>query len=274
MRPFHDSARFWRSPLLPDMELLSAQYFRHEFAPHWHEEFSIPIVEVGAQGYRYRGKYLIGRPGGIMAINPGEVHTGERAADIGWAYRAFYPSAALMRRIAADLSGKPADVPWLPDCVIEDAEVAAKLLRAHRAMEAGADPLATETLLIDGLSLLVMRHALSAPQPASLHADQARVARMQARLAEQLDEPLGLSELAAQVGLSPYHATRLFARTVGIPPHAWRNQLRLQRARALLRQGLSVAEAAAATGFADQSHFTHSFKRSYGVPPGHWQKAR
>ncbi len=133
---------------------------------------------------------------------------------------------------------------------------------------------ATETLLIDGLSQLIMRHALSVPRPAALPADQRRVAHMQARLAEQLEEPLGLSELAAQVGLSPYHATRLFARTVGMPPHAWRNQLRLQRARALLRQGLSVADTAAATGFADQSHFTHSFRRSYGVPPGHWQKAR
>ncbi len=84
-------------------------------------------------------------------------------------------------------------------------------------------------------------------------------------------ETLSLGELAAVVGLSTFHAARLFSRSVGMPPHAWRNQLRLQHAQSLLRQGKSVTEVASATGFADQSHFTRHFKRAYGVAPGRWQ---
>ena len=268
---FRDNARFWRSPLLPDTELLTAEYYAHTFAPHWHEGFSVPVIEAGAQYYRYRGSTCLAPAGTIAAINPGEVHTGHRATDGGWAYRAFYPSADWMRRLASDLAGRDVGVPWLPDDVVTDDEVATRLLRAHCLLEAANDPLAAETAVVDAFGLLLTRHARTRPQLAELSPDATRVATMQARMAEQLTDPLTLSELASTVGLSPYHAARLFSRCVGMPPHAWRNQLRLNRARTLLRRGLSVADAAAATGFTDQSHFTRHFKRAFGAAPGRWK---
>jgi AraC-like DNA-binding protein len=94
---------------------------------------------------------------------------------------------------------------------------------------------------------------------------------MKARLAADLMAPLTLTELAEAVGLSAFHAARLFTRATGLPPHAWRNQLRLQRSLAPLRAGVSVTEVAAASGFTDQSHFTRHFRRMFGVPPGRWQ---
>lgn len=268
---FRDTARYWRSPLLPDAELLTAEYYAQEFAPHWHDGYSIPVIQSGAQTYRYRGSLRLANVGCIAAINPGEVHTGERATEHGWAYRAFYPSADWMRRLAGDVAGRPVDAPWLPDDAIADAEVAARLAHAHRMLEAGTDLLAAETALTAAFALLLTRHARSRPQAPNLHTDGARVAAMQARLAEELSAPLTLSELAAAVGLSPFHAARLFSAQVGMPPHAWRKQLRLSRALGLLRQNMALAEVAAATGFADQSHFTRHFKRAYGAAPGRWR---
>ena len=49
-------------------------------------------------------------------------------------------------------------------------------------------------------------------------------------------------------------------------------EARLRHARGLIRAGATVAEAAAATGFADQSHFTRVFRRLMGVPPGVWAR--
>ena len=157
---FRDDARFWRSPLLPDTELLTAEYFTQEFAPHWHEGFAIPIIQAGAQSYRYRGSRCVAGAGCIAAINPGEIHTGERATDNGWAYRAFYPSVTWMQQLSSDIAGRLVDVPWLPDGVIEDVDVAAKLAIAHRMLETGADPLATETALTGAFVLLLSRYEI------------------------------------------------------------------------------------------------------------------
>lgn len=268
---FRDDARFWRSPLLPDAELLTAEYFAQEFAPHWHEGFSIPVIQSGAQTYRYRGSRCLASVGCIAAINPGEVHTGERATEHGWAYRAFYPSVEWMQQLASDMAGSAAGVPWLPDGVIEDAEVSAQLAFAHRLLEAGSDPLAAENALTAGFALMLSRYARSRPAIQTILPDAARVEMMKSRLSEDLSVAISLTELAQEVGLSSFYAARLFSRTTGMPPHAWRNQLRLNRAQSLLRQNLSVTEIATMTGFADQSHFTRHFKRAFGVAPGRWR---
>ena len=266
-----DTARLWRSPLLPDAELLTAQYYAQEFSPHWHDGFGVPVIETGAQTYRYRGARRVAGVGSIAAINPGEIHTGERATDEGWAYRAFYPSVAWMQTLASDMAGHAVGVPWLPDRAIEDAEVAAQLGVAHRLMECGADALAAQEALTAGFALLLSRHARTRVQTQALHPDALRVQRMKELLVADLACPLSLSQLATSVGLSSFYAARLFSSMVGLPPHAWRKQVRLNRAQGLLRQGLSVTEVALSQGFSDQSHFTRHFKRAYGIAPGRWQ---
>jgi AraC-like DNA-binding protein len=268
-----ETARYWRSPLLPGAELLTARFLDYRFAPHWHDAFVVAVIERGAERYHHRGTRRVAGAGTIAPVNPGEVHTGERAVEEGWAYRVFYPSVEWMEGVATGLAGRLTGVPWLPEQVIADREVAARLARAHRLLEAGAGSLAAETALTGAFSLLVSRHCRNAPRAAALRGDDARVRTMRERLAERLEEPLTLSRLAAEVGLSPFHAARLFSRSVGMPPHAWRNQLRLARAAGLLRRGISPGEAAASCGFFDQSHLTRIFRRAYGVPPGRWRAA-
>jgi AraC-like DNA-binding protein len=104
-----------------------------------------------------------------------------------------------------------------------------------------------------------------------MHQDTARVNTMKARLTDDLTEPLSLAELAQTVGLSTFHAARLFTRETGLAPHAWRNQMRVNRALDAWRAGVPVTDVAAASGFTDQSHFTRHFKKTFGVSPGRWR---
>lgn len=268
---FRDSARYWRTPLLPGADMLTAEYREHTFAPHWHEAYTVPVIEAGAEAYAYRGARYVAEAGTVPIINPGEVHTGSRAIEAGWRYRVLYVPIDEIRRLAGELSGKTQMLPWFPPAPIRDPDLAARIARAHRLLEAGRDPLAAQTALVDALSTLVSRHAQGQPETLKLAADAPRVAAMKARLAAELTEPITLAELADEVGLSPFHAARLFTRATGLAPHAWRNQLRLQRALGPLRAGVPVTDVAAASGFTDQSHFTRHFKRMFGVPPGRWQ---
>jgi AraC-like DNA-binding protein len=93
------------------------------------------------------------------------------------------------------------------------------------------------------------------------------------RLVDELVHPPTLAELAAMTGLSRYQVLRRFERTYGVPPHAWLLRERAERARVLIGDGASLAGAAAACGFADQSHMTRVFTRHFGFTPGAWKRA-
>jgi AraC-like DNA-binding protein len=270
-RRFRDSARYWRTPLLPGADLLTAEYRDHEFAPHWHDAYTIPVIVAGAECYRYRGEHYVAEAGSVPIINPGELHTGSKAVDDGWQYRVIYAPVDFIRELAADIAGKPQALPWFEPGVIRDPDLATRLAHAHRLLEAGNAPLAAEAAMLDALSTLLVRYSQTYPACARVATNDTRVALMQECLTGDLVEPVTLAEVAKAAGLSLFHAARLFTQSTGLPPHAWRNQVRLQRALAPLRAGISVTDVAAASGFTDQSHFTRHFRRMFGVPPGQWQ---
>ena len=61
-----------------------------------------------------------------------------------------------------------------------------------------------------------------------------------------------------------------FPRRLGTSPYRYLVMRRLDRARSAITSGHSLAEAAFASGFADQSHMTRQFKQAFGLTPGHW----
>lgn len=80
--------------------------------------------------------------------------------------------------------------------------------------------------------------------------------------------------VAEHVGLSRRQLERLFRQHTGLPPAQFHMDLRVARAHALLNETpLSVAEIAAATGFASSSQLSQRFKARYGSSPGAYRKS-
>jgi AraC-like DNA-binding protein len=86
-------------------------------------------------------------------------------------------------------------------------------------------------------------------------------------LAAYADQNLTLDTLARHASMNKFVLLRAFRRAFGTTPHAYLMAVRLERARGLLAAGMRSADASAATGFADQAHFSRWFKRRYGVTP-------
>jgi AraC-like DNA-binding protein len=85
---------------------------------------------------------------------------------------------------------------------------------------------------------------------------------------------IGLVEAAAQVHRSASYISTLFARETGVSFHSYLQELRLTKAKDLLRDPrLTVAEVAQASGYASAGWFRHSFKRHLGLSPSEWRRS-
>lgn len=263
--------KFWRDPDLGQLELLHATFVTHAFGRHTHDTFAIGVIEAGAQTFRYRGADHTPAAGDIVLLNPGEVHTGQAANPGGYVYRMLYPDPEYLRVVAEDISGKASDVPFFPYPVVPDESLAALIRDLHMVLGGSAPRLEREVRLRMALAALIRRHADDRPPPRPFGEEPQAVAWARELLEAHADQDVSLSQLAMETGLSPFHLTRVFHKAVGMPPHAYLDQVRVARAKQLLASGLPIAQVAAEAGFADQSHLTRRFKRLVGATPGQYR---
>lgn len=135
-------------------------------------------------------------------------------------------------------------------------------------------------LFIDHIALAFHAHLVlslagpgndTVPARGGLAPWQARMATEM--IAAQLAGTLSIAELASACDLSVSHFSRAFVRTLGVPPHRWLLERRVDRAKGLLGSGdLSLGDVSKACGFANQSHFSRVFATLAGTSPGRWRR--
>ncbi|MGM9680379.1 MAG: helix-turn-helix domain-containing protein [Eubacteriales bacterium] len=82
-------------------------------------------------------------------------------------------------------------------------------------------------------------------------------------------EPLSLSDIAGQMDISPSYLSHIFSLNTGITVSNYINEVRVQNAATLMKKGISVTEAAFASGFNSTSYFAKIFKKIKKVSPSH-----
>jgi AraC-like DNA-binding protein len=253
----------------PALDLLTARFDQHVYAPHAHDEYTIGVCVDGSEIIDYRGGHIRTGPGSIVVLAPGEMHTGGPGnATDGYAYRALYAEPGLLTDGTVGHG-----LPHFREPLLHDAELAAALRITHTELAACPDPLEAESRLPWLLTALARRHS-TARAASDTIAGADHIARaVRDRLADELLEPPSLSALATDLGLSRYQLLRAFRTTMGIPPYAWLAQHRVNRARGLLESGLRPAEVATLVGFADQAHLTRWFRRVLGVTPAAYRNS-
>lgn len=253
------------------MEAFKARFTHFSYARHSHESYALGVVEQGAMRFWHRGAEHVAADGELIAINPGEVHDGRTASQAGCRYRMLYVECSAIDQVFGEESGRTRA---LKSPVLRNRRLASLACRVHRGLESPrADALEQHARLAQLLFQLFGTYGLPPLSAQDIGNTTRVVALAKDYMAAHLDEPVLLRDLASMAGLSPFHFLRCFKRATGMPPHAYLTQLRLQRARALLRATEPPAQVAAALGFADQSHLTRRFKAAFGVTPSQYQAA-
>ena len=106
-----------------------------------------------------------------------------------------------------------------------------------------------------------------------LETKEPRVAAAIQAMEQHIDDPLSISQVAAQVELSIRMLEYLFRQTLNLTPAAYYRRLRLQTARRMvIDTRLRMQEIAIRTGFNSLPSFSRLFKQYYRQSPGECRK--
>ena len=269
-QPSSNQSTTWSDEAFEATEFLFADYRDFVFPAHLHETFAIGVIEAGGQRFQPgRAPALVMPAGKLCAINPGVVHEGCGATEQGWRYRMFYPSPALVTGKLEHSQRAPLSGEWgLASHVIDDPELYREFLTLHVSSQLKDTLLERQTRIGEFLRRLFERHGNFSPERNQMQVAPRTVAVVRDYLHSMYQHEVSIADLAQAAGVSGTHVIRAFSAGTGMPPHAYLVSLRVERARALLRDGHSPAEVALQTGFYDQSQLTRHFKRLTGMTPG------
>lgn len=218
-------------------------------------------------------------PGGVT-MTPGGMNVRVRLGEPLHTLH-LYLRRALMEEVAGTiLSGDPSHIETLPRLGDSDPLIEYLMLGVRDALH-DANPSATP--YVDYLARaiaarLIQRHSSAS----SVRRSRGTPMRLTGGplsnaidfMQANLERSIGLPAIAGATGLSPSHFARQFRVTIGKAPHQYLMQLRVERAKRLLRESASsVVEVAFACGFANQEHMTRLFKQHCGTTPAAYRKA-
>ncbi len=261
------------SELFHGIEILQASCYEHSYPAHFHDEYVIAAFSRGAQKNSVCRRTGIACAGSIMVIHPGEVHTGEAVErDQGWDYCALYPSEKLLLDIAYDSEAGNHSLNFGIQHIRQDISLADRFISVSRVLRSSPDRLEKECAVYEILVSLISRYGemtgISFPE---VH-QRPEVKRGIEYLQDVYSQDIRISDIANAAGVSEYYFMRIFRAATGITAHNYLNQIRLNRAKKMLSEGICATVVAQNVGFFDQSHLNRNFKAQFGITPGKYAK--
>lgn len=249
---------FYKTDFFTGVELRSVAG-SGDYAPHFHDNYTIGLLTDGGQIVRTGRRTETALAGSVQFHAPFQVHANQPVSTRGISFLHFEITES---RLLEFLENR---LPVFRPNHIPDFELFQSLKRAFDNLTTGDNLLAHDESLTSALTKLFPADESSRFQP---ELAPRLVARIKDFLHANYAQSFTLDALAELTGVSRVHISRTFKRHVGLAPHEYLVQLRVARAKAEIAKGMPLAEAAAASGFADQSHLTRHFKRVTHITPG------
>jgi len=248
------------------IERIEAYFSGYAYDRHRHDRYALGYTVHGIQRFSYRGTKRASGPGLSMVIHPDETHDGQSGNREGFTYRMLYIEPSLVLEALGDT---PRRLPFVATAVTADAQLHRALIHALHDLERPVVAMELDDIVTRLADVLIALDRSFPTRVAPIF--ETAVRRARDYILENCTCTVSSIDLERASGLDRFTLARHFRRRVGTSPYRYLIMRRLDKARADISRGLDLCDAAAANGFADQSHFSRQFKQAYGISPGKWR---
>lgn len=238
---------------------LTASFSKFQYKKHCHEEYAIGVTLRGIQQYNMNGNLQSSCPGGIMLINPEQVHDGMSQKETGVDYVMVYIGTKLFSELTGRKKYERFSSPIVYSPRLK--QNVQNLIDAIFQKE--EDAFCSELLL-------TLADNFSQTQKVGILGDNnALIDRAKEMIYYNLDldKKLKLDNLCRELNISKYQFIRMFEANTGISPYQFYLNCKVEKAKQLIEKHKDIYLAVAECGFVDLSHMNRHFKSRYGVTP-------
>jgi AraC-like DNA-binding protein len=264
--------QYYKPEGLAGLEILTCPDVDYRFPLHFHHAYCIWINNSGGEHYTHRGNSYILQPDHFSIIAPGEVHANHACENKDRSLVTFYLAPEQLRRIGLQINDSGAGQVEFRTGLYQDDASRKGLSELSHLLRQSSSSLQRESAFLDVVARLLKNHGTETLRDRFVGAEKDRVGKIVEVFHARLAEDISLGELSECCDCTPFHLIRFFKKAIGLSPHAYLVQLRLEKAKSLLGDGFSIVDTALDTGFADQSHLTRHFKAKFGIPPGQYKR--
>ena len=275
MNAIPQAFEFWQDGRMPYVETRRSCFSRTCYKSHSHPTFSIGAIDEGNSVFQSSFGTAQKISAGTLVIVPAHIeHSCNPLPDQAWSYQMLHLDLSWLNQWYAEFQkeGFDLNLPQHRPLIIKDETLYQAFSDMNETLfDSQKLILEKEQSLIYCLTQLLFPHFILEEIQKTRYLYEGFLDLI--HIIKSSEQFISLEELAQQVGFSRYAIIRLFKANVGLTPHAFQINLKINQARAQLKQGIPLAELAANLGFSDQSHFHKAFKAHTGITPRQFQLA-
>lgn len=275
MNAIPQAFEFWQDERMPYVETRRTCFSRTCYKSHSHPTFSIGAIDEGNSVFQSSFGTAQKISAGTLVIVPAHIeHSCNPLPDQAWSYQMLHLDISWLNQWYAEFQkeGFDLNLPQHRPLIIKDENLYQTFSDMNETLfDSKKLIFEKEQSLIYCLTQLLLPNFILEEIQKTQYLYESFLDLI--HIIKSSERFISLEELAQQVGLSRYAIIRLFKANVGLTPHAFQINLKINQARAQLKQGIPLAELAVNLGFSDQSHFHKAFKAHTGITPRQFQLA-
>lgn len=247
---------------MPYLELRYSNNTKH-YKDHFHDTFSIGINLEGKTIYKNLDKKYDFDIGMLAIVNPNEIHSCNPINKTPNLYYMMYLDKKWCLGIQKSIRDDIDQFRAFPLDVLDEQELYKEFKNLCELLFENISFIEKEDELINFFTKLFGKYL----EESSSKIENKNFENIVKYLKENYKENISLEELSQKFELNPFYIIRLFKSKLKMTPHSYLLNIKINKAKNLLKNGLSIVDTALECGFTDQSHFHRNFLKIVATTP-------